>query len=293
MRLIMPFPAGGSTGYTTHVLARMLETILGERVSVEAKTDRFGIEALEELARDADGSTLMVGNITSNSMTPVLYREQLPFDYEQQVVPVTRLAEFPSVLVTQLAMPAETLSGFLAHLKRTSGTLRYGNDFLGSYVDADAVLLGKTADLAVTYRASNGAERILASLLAGEIDLSLLNVATASANAHKIKALAVTGNRRLGNFPQAPTMAEAGFAGIGTSNWQGLFASRATAIDSLRVLHRQTVEAMNTREAKQAFDAVNAEIATSASPEAFATEIKAEMAKWKAMMPEIMSLPGH
>ena len=289
--LTLPFPLGGSTGYTATLLARELERAFGKRVTVEPKTGHFGINALRHLVDNPDGYTVLVGNLTSNSMTPVFHRDKMGFDYLQEIAPITKLADFPSVVMTQVSFPADTLADFLAHLKKTSGRLVYGTDFLGAYVDVDAINLGKASGLRVAYHATDGASGILADLLASRTDVAFINVATATQNIGKFKPLAVYGARRLPNFPTVPTMAEAGFAGIGTGNWQGLFASRRTPPDILARLYGAAVAAMSTASAKDAIKSVDAAIATSASPEAFSTEIKNEMAVWERMKPEIMALP--
>ncbi len=289
--LVLPFPLGGSTGYTATVLAGELQTLLGQPFTVEAKNGNYGINAMQHLVDNADGYTLLVGNLTSNSMTPVLHRERMGFDYRHEILPVSRVAEFPSVVMTQPFFPADTLAGFLAHLKKSSGKLVYGTDFLGAYVDVDAIALGEASGLEVAYHATDGASGILADLVAGRIDVAFLNAATASANVGKFKPLAVFGPCRLANFPNAPTMAEAGFEGIGTGNWQGLFAPRRTPSAIAHLLHRSVVAAMSTDNAKAAFRSVDARITTSVSPEAFAAEIEAEMVKWRRMIPQIMALP--
>jgi tripartite-type tricarboxylate transporter receptor subunit TctC len=291
LTLTLPFPLGGSTGYTATFLAGALKQELGGDVRVEPRTGNFGINALQDLIAHPDGRTLLVGNLTSNSMTPVFHRDKLGFDYREEIAPVSKLADFPSVVMTQLSFPADTLAGVLAHLKRTSGTLVYGTDFLGAYVDVDAINLGRAAGLKVAYHATDGASSILADLLAGRTDLAFINVATATANIGKFKPLAVYGSRRLKNFPAVPTMTEAGFPAIGTGNWQGLFASRRASTDIIARMHRAAAAAMSTHAAREAFDSVNATIATSASPEAFGAEIQAEMAVWERMKPKIMSLP--
>ena len=289
--LTLPFPLGGSTGYTATILARELGAVLGQHFNVEPHTGNFGINALQHLIDNPDGYTVLVGNLTSNSMTPVFHRDKLPFDYLQAITPITKIADFPSVAMTQLSFPADTLADFLAHLKKTSGRLVYGTDFLGAYVDVDAINLGKASGLRVAYHATDGASGILADLLAGRTDIAFINVATATANIGKFKPLAVYGAQRLRNFPGVPTMAEAGFAGIGTGNWQGLFASRHTPPSTIVTLHRATLAALDGASAQQAFREVGAAITISASPESFAAEIKSEMATWERMKPEILALP--
>jgi tripartite-type tricarboxylate transporter receptor subunit TctC len=185
---------------------------------------------------------------------------------------------------------ATTLADFLDHLKRTAGRLIYGTDYVGTYVDIDAIMLGKAAGLPVACHLTNGAAAILAGLLAGESDLAMLNVATATANIGRYKPLAVTARARLAKFPGVPTMAEAGYPDIGTSNWQGLFAPRATPRGILLRLHRAALRAMDTPAAREAFAQVSATIATSETPEIFAAEIAAEMRRWEAMIPTMAAL---
>jgi tripartite-type tricarboxylate transporter receptor subunit TctC len=289
--VIIPFPQGGSTGFTAKVLADELQKIWLQPVYLEAKSGNFGIDAIQTIIGKSDGLRLMVGSIITNSMTPVMHAEKMNFSYDKEIIPVSRLAEFPSVVMVSTDAPADNLSDYLAHLKRTSRKLIYGTDFVGTYVDVDAIEIGKMAGLRVAYHAVNGAAAILNALLDGKINFALLNVATASANVGKYKALAVTANRRLANFPDVPTMSELGFAGVGSVNWQGLFAARGISADVYRTLHTSVAKAMLTAEAREAFAKVNADIAVNVSPAAFADEIKAEMIRWQKAKPEVLSLP--
>jgi len=292
IRLVIPFPPGGSTGYAAKVLADELQKILGQPVTLDVKPGNYGINAIKELVGQSDGYTLMVGSIITNSMTPVWHRQDIKFDYDKEIMPITRLANFPSVVMVSPSTPADTVKDFLDSLKKGSGKLTLGTDFIGTFVDVDTIMLAKTADLKISYHPNpNGANGILADLLAGKCNIAFLNVATATANVGKFKPLAVTGTRRLPNFADVPTMTEAGYAGIGTGNWQGLFASRQTAADIVGVLHRAAVKAMNSPETKAAFDKVNAAVTMSETPVKFAAEINGEMATWQRLLPEVLALP--
>ncbi len=294
IRIVIPFPPGGSTGYAAKVLAGELEKDLGQPVTLDTKSGNFGINAMSELVGHSDGYTLMVGSVITNSMTPVMHRQDIKFDYDSEILPVTRLADFPSVVMVSPSAPASTLKDFLGSVKGTSGKLTLGTDFIGTFVDVDTIRLAKTADLKVAYHANpNGANGVLADLVAGKSNIALLNVATATANIGKYKPLAVTGPRRLPNFPDVPTMSEAGYPGIGTSNWQGLFISRHTPPDVIRFIHQAALKAMNSPEARSAFDKVNAAIVTSERPEKFAEEIKSEMTTWQQLQTEVLALPAE
>ncbi len=289
--LVVPFPPGGSTDFTARVLAQRLEVVFDHPVVVETRAGDDGLDAIRRLMQGPEDRMFLVGNVNANSVLPVVRQQSIDFDYANAVLPISRLAEFPSVMMTHTAFPADTLGDFLGHLKNTTGRMRYGTDFLGTYVDYDAIMLGRAAGLDVAYLATSGAVGILQELQAGNSDLAMLNVATANANKGKYKPLAVTGPDRLKNFPQVPTMAEAGFPGIGTSNWQGLFASRRASKDVTMGLYDVVVQVMDLPEMRGAFSDIDARAVTSSSPEDFAREIESEMREWKNTLAAILALP--
>src|SRR5215468_7012997 len=151
IRLVIPFPPGGSTGYTAKVLADALQAARGQPVALDPKPGKFGINAITELIGQADGHTLMVGTIITNSMTPVWHREDIAFDYQQAIVPVTRLADFPSVVMVSSAARAETLADFIADVKRDGERLTLGADFVGSFGDVDALMLAEATGVEIAY----------------------------------------------------------------------------------------------------------------------------------------------
>jgi tripartite-type tricarboxylate transporter receptor subunit TctC len=289
-RLIVPFPPGGSTFFTAEELARRLEAVFGAPVEVEACTGDSGFDAVRRLCAAGDDATLLVGNINANSILPVLRRGEA-FDYAAAVRPVTRLAEFPSVVMTRPDFPADSLSAFLQEMGARRGLLRYGTDFLGTYVDYDMLMLARTASVEIAYRAASGALAILEDLCAGNTDLAMLNVATAARHRDRFKPLAVTAPARLAAFPQVPTMAEAGFAGIGTSNWQGVFIARAAAPEAIAGAYAAVVAAMDDEAVRAAFADVGARVALSAEPSTFENEIAAEMREWERALPDIRRIP--
>jgi len=289
MRLLIPFPAGGSTEFTALTLAGPMGRLLGEPVVVEARVGDAGIVALRELAHAAE-PTLMVGSVNTNSIAPVVFAERIDFDYDRAVRPVARLVEFPSVAVTRRAVPAETLPAFVAHARRQWGRIRNGTDWIGSYPDIDAARLGRAAAIEVVNLARDGgALGLLDALVADEVDLLFLNVRTAGMgiDAGTIRPLAVTGPQRLDRWPDVPTMAESGFSGIGITHWHGLFASTGMTPDTLRALHNTAVDALGAPAVRDAFREAGARMTPSASPEEFAADLRAEMAQWRALRAEI------
>jgi tripartite-type tricarboxylate transporter receptor subunit TctC len=194
------------------------------------------------------------------------------------------------VAVTRRGVPTETLAEFVGHARRRWGRIRNGTDWIGSYPDIDAVRLGRAAGIEVVNLAHDGgALGLLEALVADEVDLLFLNVRTAAMGiaAGSIRPLAVTGPRRLDRWPDVPTMAESGFPGIGITHWHGLFASAGIATDTRHALHDTAVDALGSPAVRAAFDEAGARVTPSASPEAFAGDLRAEMAQWRGLRAEI------
>lgn len=285
VRVLVPFPPGGSTDFAAKTVAPHLATTLGQPFVVESVVGDRGIAALRALA-DADPHTVMVGSVNTNAITPVFFPSRIPFDYRQTITPVSRLSEFPSLLVVSASAPATTLPDFLEHAKRIGGAVRNGTDWLGSYPDIDGLRLARAAGIDVlNVERPGGADGLLAAVLAGEIDMLFLNVRTAgdAMRAGRIKALAVAGPTRLDGLPNVPTLGECGFEGIGTRHWQGLFVSSRASAPLVRLLHRAVVQALSSDDTRGAFESAGARATPSASPEQFAAELDAERERWEAV----------
>ena len=290
--LVVPFPPGGSTYFTAEVVAEQFETALGQEFALEVNSGDYGFNAIRQMLQEPDGYTLMVGNVLINSTSPVFHSDSLDFDYFSEVIPVSRIADFPFVVMTNLELPGESLGDLFEHLGNTTGKLTYGTDFPGTVGDIYMLELARAGGLELQYVATSGANAIFADLVAGTTDIAILNVATATRNIGQFKPLAVTGTTRLANFPDVPTLAEVSEADIGVSLWQGLFAPRGTPQEAIDLLHSTLVERFSNDEVIGAFDEVNAYAVTSESPSQFLAEISVEMELWEAAKAEVLAIPA-
>jgi tripartite-type tricarboxylate transporter receptor subunit TctC len=286
VKILVPYAPGGATDIVARVIAENMRTTLGQNVLVENKPGAFGIVAIEELARSRpDGYTLMVGNVSTNAITPILFKQKMSFDYEASVIPVTRLADLPAFLIaTTKDFPPKTVPEFVAYAKQNSGTMQYATVGVGSFPHYDMIMFEKKAGLQLTdvpYK--GGAGEAVSKLASGEVQAAFLNVATTGGmiRSGHLRPLAVVSSVRLPDYPDVPTMAEAGYPGIGTEQWQTLFARAGTPPEVLDMLFKAAVDALKSEQARKIFAPQYIRVIPSESPAEAATWLKKDSEHWR------------
>src|SRR5262249_55451602 len=202
----------------------------------------------EEMARSRpDGYTLMVGNVSTNAITPVLYKEKLKIDFDKDVASVGRVATLPSFFIaTAKDFPPKTLAEVVDYAKKNPGKLRYTSAGIGSFPHFDMEIFARRAGVDMTHiPVKAGAAGMPNDRVNGEVQIPFINVATAAAmvKAGSLRPLAVVSEHRLAEYPDIPTMAEAGYAGVGTLHWQSMLAPAATPKDRIATLPQGGTEA--------------------------------------------------
>ena len=226
VKIIVPYAPGGATDIVARILGDQLRQITGQSFVVENKPGANGIVAVNEMVNARpDGYTLMIGNVTTNTITPVLTPAKLP-NYDKNVVPVSRLVDIPEFLtVTTTNFAAKTVPELIDYAKKNPGKLRYGTVGAGSYPHYDMAFFAKKAgDLdMISIHNKNGASGVINDMITGDTQASFLNVASTAAQikAGKLRPLALVNHQRLPEFPEVATMQEIGYPGVGTIAWQG------------------------------------------------------------------------
>jgi tripartite-type tricarboxylate transporter receptor subunit TctC len=238
-----------------------------------------------------DGYTLMVGNVSTNAITPVLFPAKFKISYEKDVVPVMRLVDIPAfLLVTTTNFSPRTVPELIATIKQNPGQVRYGTVGVGSYPDYDMALFAKRAGgLNLTGIPNrNGAPGVIIDMATGDTQTAFLNVASTAGmiKAGKLKPLAVVNHERLPEYPDVPTMAEVGFPDVGTLAWQGMFAPAGTPKEILEILQKAAVQAMQTPAARKTFADQNFNIVPNTVDEA-KPWLAGEIAKWHRITQEV------
>jgi tripartite-type tricarboxylate transporter receptor subunit TctC len=292
VKIVVPYAPGGGTDITARVFGEQLKNILGQQFVVENKPGAFGILAIEEMARARpDGYTLMIGNVSTNAITPVLFKNKFKIDFEKDVVSVARFNIYPSFLiVTNTNFDVKDVKDLVAQAKKAPGKIRYTSAGVGSFPHFDMEIFAKRAGLEMNHIPNKtGAAGMLNDLVVGDAQVAILNSASSAAmiKAGKLKPIAVVAEQRVPGYPDVPTMAEAGFAGVGTLHWQSMLAPAATPKPVIDTLYNAIVEASKQPALKEAFDKQLVSIKISASPDEAKTWLKSELDAWRKITSEV------
>ena len=292
VKILIPYGPGGATDIVGRVLGEAMRGILGQSFVIENKPGAFGILAIEQMARSRpDGYTLMIGNVSTNAITPILFPSKLAINYEKDVVPVTRINDVPAFLAaTTKDFPPKTFAELLAYAKANPGKVRYGTVGVGSYPHFDTALFAKRAGLDMIHIPNKaGASGMINDMVSGDTQIAFINVASSASmvKAGQLRPLAVVNDKRLPDYPDVPTMAELGFAGVGTLAWQGLFAPAGIPKEILQKLHGAALQAMNTEPVIKAFEAQNFRMVPNASLDEAHAWLEGEIEHWKKITQEV------
>jgi tripartite-type tricarboxylate transporter receptor subunit TctC len=260
VKILVPYAPGGATDITARIVGDQMQKITGQPFVILNKPGAFGLLAIDEMVKAApDGYTLMIGNVTTNAITPILYSKKMTFDYAKSVTAVTNLIDVPAFMLVTTAndFPVKSVAELIDYAKKNPGKVRYGTVGVGSYPHYDMAYFAKRAgDLdMVALPNKNGASGVIQDMLRGDVQAAFLNVASSAGmvQSGKFRPIAMVNSARLPEYPNVPTMKEAGFADVGTVAWNGLFAPAATPKPVLEALHQITMKALESPEVKEKF----------------------------------------
>ena len=286
IRLLVPFAPGGSVDSIARPLALSMSTILGQQVIVENRPGASGNLALEDAGRsNADGYTMVLGNISTNGINPNLYGEHVQA-VSRQLRTVALVASAPSVLAASPKFPADTVAGLVEYVKAHPKAVNHASAGAGSYAMIDMRRLERAANLDMVQVPYKGAGQFVMALVADEVQLAFINASTAIqlVRSGKLKALASTGTKRLPQLPNVPTMAEAGYPTIGTDSWHALFVPSATpqpVVDALNAAVRKTLADPHFREQLRVMTIEPMQSTTPAAADQF---VQRELVNWAGIV---------
>lgn len=229
IRLIVPFPPGGSTDFIARLFGTKLGDALGRQVVIDNRGGGNTIIGTEAAAKSApDGYTLFLAGSTTVAL-PHLYRS-LPYDTIKDFAPVAGVARSEFILVVHPALPVKNLQEFIALAKKRPDELNYATSSTGGPTHLTAVQFQMLAGVKMQQIAYKGGSQAMSDLLGGQVQLGFANPSGVVhlVKAGRLKAIAITGEKRIESLPRLPTFAESGLPGITIKNWYAITAPAGT-----------------------------------------------------------------
>jgi tripartite-type tricarboxylate transporter receptor subunit TctC len=283
--IVVPFPPGGSTDMIARTLGAQLQQRLGQTFIVENRAGATGTIGMGQVKRAAaDGYTLIVSSLGPFVITPHLLKS-VPYDAGKDFDLLMVAVQAPNVLVVPAASPLKSVADVLAAAKRTPNKLTFASSGNGSSDHLTAELFWQRTGTTGVHVPYKGGAPAMNDLLGGVVDASFqnINVVVQHVATGKLRALAVTGDKRSALLPQVPTLAEAGVGGADVYSWQGVAAPHGLPADVKKTLHAALVAALNDPQVKPKLTDLGFEIVAN-TPEQFTAQQAAEFAKWKGVI---------
>ncbi len=281
VRIVVPFAAGGSTDLIARKVAEGLGKKLNANVIVENRPGAGGTVGTEYVARQpADGYTILMGSVSTHGSAACVY-SKLPYDPIKDFTPLSVVATIPNVLVVNKSVPADNLQQFVALLKKEPEKYSFASNGQGTSNHLAAELFKSTAGVSMVHVPYRGSGPALIDLVGGQVNMMMDVVMTSYPYVKdgKIKALAVTSDKRSAMLPDVPTVAESGYPGYEAMVWFGMLAPARLPEDIRKPLTDALVAVLHGPEMKPYLEAQGAEVSNVAGP-AFSDMIKTEVAKW-------------
>ncbi len=283
VRVIVPFPAGGVNDTVGRLVAAQLSERLGKQFIVDNRTGAASVVGAEIAANaPKDGYTLLVVSIV-NAVNPWLYK--LPYDPVTAFTPIAFLATAPVVLVTNPALPVESVKELLALAKAKPGEVPYATAGVGSFMHLGSELFKLMAGIDMLHVPFKGGGPAMVDVVAGHTKVAFATTITTSPfiRSGKLKGLGVGALKRSTLLPELPTIDESGVPGYDVSNWIGIVAPAGTPADIVDKLHREITAVLDSPEGRKQLAARGAEALPMSAAE-FGAFMEKELVKWERVV---------
>lgn len=280
IKMLVPFPAGGTVDFFARVVAPKLGEAVGQPVQVENRSGAGGNIAAEAVAKaPPDGYTVLMGSeIVAINIS--LYK-QLGYDPVKDLAPVTLVGTVPNILIANLAVPVTSVKDLIALAKKPGTKLSYASTGHGTSSQLSSELFKSMAGVDILHVPYKGGAPAIADVIGGQVNIMFLNMPTGigQVKAGKVRILGVTSAKRVAQLPDVPTIEEAGLKGFETAAWSGVYVPMGTPRDIITRLNTEIVKILKMPSVREQLAGQGAE-PVGDTPEEFAQFTRSEIAKW-------------
>jgi tripartite-type tricarboxylate transporter receptor subunit TctC len=284
VRIIVPQGPGGPTDLLARVAAQRLQAVLHQNFIIENRGGAGGVIAAKTAAgAEPDGYTLFMGNTSVLVLIPILSKSA-NYDPEKLFVPVARLAESYQVLVVHPSLPVKTVAELVAYAKANPNKLNYSSAGIGNTIHLAGELFNHVAGTRIVHVPYNSGAEATRAVLGGQVQMTFVNITGLPPLIAdgKLRALAVTGPKRMALLPDVPTMVESGFPDFVVRAFFGLAAPSGTPAPIVDKLNATINAEMSSNEVQTTLKRLGAEAGSGTAAE-FAAFIAAERKRWSAV----------
>jgi tripartite-type tricarboxylate transporter receptor subunit TctC len=285
IKLIVPYPAGGTTDLLGRLVADQFKNGLGATVVVENKPGAGTTLGAEQVARaEPDGYTLLMATSTTLAINKTLYKK-LPYDPVRDFTPVALVAGVPFALIVNPALPVRTLVEFIAWAKANPG-LAYGSAGNGSPQHLGAEMLRSAAGIDIRHVPYRGSVPAMLDVIAGHIPFMVVDLQPALQQIRegKVRVLGVTTPKRVAAAPEIPTLSEAGLPGFELVAWQGVVAPAGVPRPIVDQLAAQIARLVADPATREKLTTLSLEPLAGSTPDSFAAFVRTEVERWAAVV---------
>ena len=280
VRLVVPFSPGAGTDTLSRILAHKMGERLGQPIVVENRPGAGGTIGTEIVAKaPGDGYTMLFAP-AAHAINPSIYRK-LGYDTERDLIPVSVCASLPVVLAVEASVPAKSVKELVALARASPGRLTMASAGNGTVFHLTGELFKGAAGADIVHVPFKGGAPAIAAVVGGQVNMTFETSLTVAPHVKsgKLRALAVASEHRIGVLPEVPTLAEAGYPGILSENWYGMYVPAGTSKEIVARLYGELAKALGDPDTRQRLAAQGAEVRHN-TPEQSAAFVRAEMAKW-------------
>jgi tripartite-type tricarboxylate transporter receptor subunit TctC len=285
--LVVPFPPGGGTDTGARLIAQKLSAKWGQQVVVENKGGAAGQIGADTVAKaKPDGYTVLMGNIGTQAINPSLYT-RLPYDPDKAFAPISLVAELPLAMMVNPNVPARTAQEFIALARTQPGRLSYSSSGAGGAPHLAAEMFKQGSNTFIVHVPYRGGGPAISDLLAGHVQLSFMTVLEASGHikSGKLRALAVTSDKRVSALPDVPALSEGALPGFNSISWIGLLAPAGTPREIVEKISADVRELIASDEVKNRLTELGG-VPHASTPAQFTQMIEADRKRYAQIIRE-------